>query len=169
MLRLLRNLSIISIVLVMLAPLALHGQGHRTGAILDPALYGQVSYKSTLTRGLYTVPSKASVKQFAPYSGDQGQYGTCTAWASAYSAVTIIYAKLNGITDRGRITQSAFSPGFAFRESFAGKFFGCDTGQAVANVLKSIQANGVPPFSDLDALCPTTIPAEARDKAVHYS
>lgn len=126
-------------------PFSLQAQEHKTGAIFDPATYKQVPYKSTLTRGLYTVPPKASVKQFAPYSGDQGQYSTCTAWASAYSAVTIMYAKLNGITDRGQITQSAFSPGFAFRESFSGSFFGCTDGQVIAYVLQAIQKNGVPP------------------------
>ena len=153
----------------LLAPSSLHAQAHQTGAIFDAATYQQVPYKSTLTRGLYTVPPRASVKQFAPYAGDQGQYGTCTGWASAYSAVSIIYAKLNGITDRNKITQSAFSPGFAFRESFGGGFSGCANGQVIANVLQSIQKKGVPPFSDLDALCPNTIPADAINKAVHYS
>jgi len=165
----LRDGLFLTAILLTSALVTLQAQEHKTGAIFDPAAYKEVTYKSTLTRGLYTYPPRASVKEFAPFVGDQGQYGTCTAWASAYSAVTIIYAKLNGITDRNRITQSAFSPGFAFRASFAGSFFGCDSGQVTAYVLKSIQANGVPFFSDLDALCPSAIPEEALHRAVHYS
>ncbi len=167
--RLLHAVPFILSVFFLLAPSSLQAQGHQTGAIFDAATYQRVPYKSTLTRGLYTVPPKASVKQFAPYAGDQGQYGTCTAWASAYSAVTIIYAKLNGITDRSQITQGAFSPGFAFRESFGGSFAGCANGQVIAYVLQSLQANGVPPFSDLNALCPNAIPEDALNKATHYS
>src|SRR5271157_1249577 len=124
-----RRLLLSILVVLTLAPFVLHAQGRATGAVLDRAAYEQVPYKSTLTRGLYTLPAKASVKQFAPYAGDQGRYSTCTAWASAYSALTIVYAKLNGIMDRDKITESAFSPGFAFRESFAGGFVGCDGGQ----------------------------------------
>jgi hypothetical protein len=160
---------IVSVSLFTLAPFGIQAQQRKTGAVFDPAAYAQVPYKSTLTRGLYTYPAKASVKQFAPFAGDQGQYGTCTAWATAYSAVTIIYAKLNAITDRSRITQSAFSPGFAFRSSFAQSFSGCDNGQAIFYVLKSIQTNGVPFLSDLDSLCPSTIPLKAFDKARSYS
>jgi hypothetical protein len=167
-----RPLHIFWFVATLLFSLALpplQSQEHNTGAIFDPAVYNQVPYESTLTRGLYIVPHKASVKQFAPYSGDQGQYATCTAWASAYSAFTIIYAKLNGITDRSKITQSAFSPGFAFRESFEGNFSGCSQGQVIAYVLQAMQTNGIPYYSDLDALCPSAIPAEALNKAVSYS
>jgi hypothetical protein len=152
-----------------LLPSPVHAQGRKTGAIFDPTAYAQVPYKSTLTRGLYKYPPKASVKGFAPFAGDQGQYGTCTAWASAYAAVTIIYARMNGITDRTAITREAFSPGFAFRASFGGSFFGCDSGQVTARVLQSIQKNGVPFFSSLDSLCPSAIPQDAFDTAVHYS
>jgi hypothetical protein len=152
-----------------LAPCMLGAQIRKTGAVFDPSSYEKVSYKSTLVRGLYTFPPRASVKQFAPYAGDQGQFGTCTGWSTAYAAVTIIYAKLNGITDRSRITQNAFSPGFAFRASFDKSFSGCDHGQVIAYVLKSIQANGVPFFSTLDSLCPSLIPLDAFDKARPYS
>ncbi len=144
--RLLTTTVFTFVLLFTLLPFTLQAQERKTGAIIDPNTYAKVSYKANLTRGLYTYPAKASVKQFAPYAGDQGQYGTCTAWATAYAAVTIIYAKLNGITDRSKITRSAFSPGFAFRASFAGSFFGCDSGQVTAYVLQSIQTNGVPFF-----------------------
>ncbi len=152
-----------------LSPFTMQAQERKTGAIFDPSAYDQVAFKATLTRGLYAYPARASVKQYAPYSGDQGRYGTCTAWSTAYSAVTIIYAKLNGLSDRALITKSAFSPGFAFRASFADQFFGCDSGQVTSYVLKSIQAKGVPFFSDLDSLCPSSIPLEAFDRARSFS
>ena len=152
-----------------LAATTLPAQEHATGAIFDPAAYKKVPYKSTLVRGLYVNPPRASVKQFAPYAGDQGQYSTCAGWASAYSAVSIIYAKLNGLTDRAQITRNAFSPGFAFRASFGTGTVGCNDGQVIAYVLEAIQKSGVPFFSELDAPCPSAIPAEAFSKARPYS
>ncbi len=157
------------VLLFAVLPGDVHAQGRKTGAIFNATAYGQVPYKSNLVRGLSFLPARASVKQFAPYSGDQGDFGTCTAWASAYSATTIIYAKLNGITDRSAITRSAFSPGFAFRASFPSDFVGCDNGQALPYILQSIQKNGVPLFSDLDALCPSTIPVDSFSKARPFS
>ena len=156
---------IVSVSLFTLAPFGIQAQQRKTGAVFDPAAYAQVPYKSTLTRGLYTYPAKASVKQFAPYAGDQGQYGICTGWASAYSALAISYAKLNRTTVRSRITHAAFSPSFAFRSSFSEGIVGCDSGPATTYVLQSIQANGVSFFSDLDSLCLSAIPAAAFDKA----
>jgi hypothetical protein len=153
-----------AILLLVLLPAAFT-QPRKTGAILDPAAYGRVPYKTSLVRGLYDLPPRASVKQWAPYAGDQGQYGTCTAWSSAYAATTILWAKLNGMTDRRAITAGAFSPGFAFRTSFGDKFLGCDSGQAIPYVLDAIKRNGVPRYSDLDSLCPSSIPASSFDKA----
>jgi hypothetical protein len=164
----LRGLFVL-LILCAIVPRNVRAQEHGTGAIFNPEVYRQVPYKSTQVRGLYASPSRASVKQFAPYSGDQGRYSTCTAWSAAYSAVSIIYAKLNGLTNRAQITQRAFSPGFAFRASFGGRFFGCKEGQVIAYVLRAIQKNGVPFFSDLDTLCPSTIPLDAFKKAEPYS
>jgi hypothetical protein len=164
-----KKLLVVVLAVLTLAPVLLRAQTPKMGAIFDPSSYEKVSFKSTLTRGLYTAPVRASVKQFAPYAGDQGQFGTCTAWSTAYAAVTNIYAKLNGITDRDEITRHAFSPGFAFRSSFADRFAGCDDGQVTAFVLKAIQANGVPFLSDLDALCPNSLSVDAFDKARSYS
>ncbi|HET6450210.1 MAG TPA: C1 family peptidase, partial [Spirochaetia bacterium] len=158
----------IPLLLCFLAP-GVGAQDHRLGAVIDAQLDARVPYKSSLVRGLYTLPPRASVKQYAPYAGDQGDHGTCTAWSSAYAATTIIYAKLNGITDRQKITQLAFSPGFAFRESFGSQFPGCAGGQAIPNVLRAIQDNGVPLLSELDSLCPATLPRQAVDDARPYS
>ena len=158
-----------AIALLAMLPVDVQAQARKTGAIFDQAVYAKVPYKTNLVRGLDVLPHKASIKQFAPYAGDQGQFGTCTAWASAYAATTIIYAKLNGITDRSTITRNAFSPGFTFRASFADQFIGCDSGQAIPYILESIQKNGVPHFSDLDSLCPSTIPLDSFSKARPYT
>jgi Domain of unknown function (DUF4384)/Papain family cysteine protease len=163
-----RKLPLVTVLLI-LSSIGIGAQEHGTGAIFDSAIYGQVPYKAPQVRGLYITPSKGSVKQFAPYAGDQGQNATCTGWATAYAAISIIYAKLNGLTDRNEITRDAFSPGFAFRASFGGGFFGCRRGQVIANVLSAIQKNGVPFFSDFDALCPSTISLDAFSKARPYS
>ncbi|PHS68307.1 MAG: hypothetical protein COB12_00185 [Flavobacterium sp.] len=73
--------------------------------------------KAVLTRSFYDVvnlPNSYSLKQYAPIPKEQ-KYGTCTAWATAYAARTIIEAKANNWTDKEFITENAFSPAFTYR------------------------------------------------------
>ena len=42
------------------------------------------------TRGLSNTPSSFSLKKYYPPIGDQGQYGTCTAWATTYASFTAL-------------------------------------------------------------------------------
>ena len=73
--------------------------------------------KAILTRSFYdgiNLPKSYSLKQYAPIPKEQ-KYGTCTAWATAYAARTIIEAKANNWTDKQFITKNAFSPAFTYR------------------------------------------------------
>ena len=60
------------------------------------------------------MPPAHSLEKYAPYAGDQGQFGTCVAFACAYSAATIAYAQTHNITDRAKITKLVYSPTYLF-------------------------------------------------------
>jgi hypothetical protein len=65
-------------------------QQYPRGAILDEASYSALPRKAALaTRAYDGLPRMFSLKQFSPLPGDQTDYGTCVAWASAYAARTI--------------------------------------------------------------------------------
>ena len=40
------------------------------------------------TRGISDALSSFSLKEYYPSVGDQGDYGTCTAWATTYASFT---------------------------------------------------------------------------------
>lgn len=80
------------------------------------AFYETIELKALLTRSSYdAVPTRASLKKYAPIPKSQGQYGTCAAWATSYAARTILEAQKNDWTDKHTITQNAFSPGYIYR------------------------------------------------------
>ncbi|MBP5502122.1 MAG: C1 family peptidase [Bacteroidales bacterium] len=78
---------------------------------------------------------------YLPPIGDQGQYGTCVAWASAYNARTFLFARENGYTKSQLADKSKhFSPKYIFyalsnRSSCDGSYF--------EEVLDLIQKEGV--------------------------
>jgi len=70
---------------------SLFAQEYPTGAILDDAIYQSLPRKAVQhSKALDILPKAFSLKQYAPYPGDQGSYGTCTAWATAYAGRTIM-------------------------------------------------------------------------------
>jgi len=73
---------------------------YRKGLIFDDGAYNKVLLKAPLSRRLYVVQARASLKQYSPTPKSQGLYGTCTGWATAYSARTISHAKRNGWTKK---------------------------------------------------------------------
>jgi len=109
-----RKLKFLTLLLfVCLAPL--FGQEYGMGAILDPVRYEQVTAKPLLvTRNYTSLPRSASLKQYSPIPERQ-QRGTCTAWASAFAALTISESLAFNRTDRTEISNNAFSPYFLFK------------------------------------------------------
>jgi hypothetical protein len=105
-----------AVMLVLLPLTFLFGQTYSTGAILDPELYNSLPRKATqLSREYTALPRVVSLKQYAPVPGNQGQYGTCVTWASAYAARTISESIALGRVDRSLTTNNVFSPVFIYK------------------------------------------------------
>lgn len=126
-------------------------------------LYDQIPQKAVLTRSFSTdIPSTFSLKRYAPYPKSQGQFGTCTGWAVAYTARTIVEAQKNNWTDRSKITENAFSPTFQFRlvKKNDGSGRPC-WGAQTSGVVRSLYFEGSVPMNDFYVnsgtdLCPDT-------------
>jgi len=100
--------------LFLLAPL--FAQTYSTGAILDPASYEQIDAKPVLlSRNYSSVPRAVSLRQYSPVPESQGQYGTCTGWATAFAARTIAESIALNRTDQRQNTANVFSPIFAYK------------------------------------------------------
>ncbi|MCQ2203949.1 MAG: C1 family peptidase [Bacteroidales bacterium] len=61
------------------------------------------------------LPTKVDLSAYLPPVGDQGQFGTCVAWAAAYHGRTWLYAKENGKRGTSLGKDHIFSPADAFQ------------------------------------------------------
>jgi len=98
------------------------GFRNRQGTIFDREKYDSVEEIQSGTWGISTrgggaplpLPQAYSLKEFAPIPGNQGDIGSCFAWASAYAARTIIESQYLNRTDKILTTKMAFSPMFLY-------------------------------------------------------
>jgi hypothetical protein len=90
--------------------------GQARGAILDEETYISLPRKAPLAVRAYEgLPGAFSLKQYAPLPGDQTDYGTCVAWASAYAARTIAESVALNRKSQTETTQNVFSPVYVYR------------------------------------------------------
>jgi hypothetical protein len=114
-----RNLFFL-VFLSLIASVASFAQDFPRSAILDPTIYDSLPQKAVqVSRAYETLPLSVSLKPYAPLPGNQNPYGTCTAWASAYSARTILESISLGRRDGQSTTVNAFSPNFVYKLMFA--------------------------------------------------
>ncbi|SDL74853.1 Papain family cysteine protease [Daejeonella rubra] len=134
------------------------------GLEFDNTAYEQVLKKAKLTRSLTIVPKSFSIKMFAPYPESQGQFGTCTAWASAYCGRTIVQAVKNNWTDRDFITKNAYSPAFLYRV-LRPDDPSCAGGSSIPEAFSFLKSMGVPGKLDQPEPCIGVIDPSIRAKA----
>ena len=84
-------------------------QSYYKGALFNEEAYSKLPKKAPLaTRSYEGLPKSFSLKQYAPLPGDQTDYGTCVAWASAYAARTISESVALNRRNQTETTQSVF-------------------------------------------------------------
>lgn len=111
------------------------------GATLDPAEYDKAEVYEPLADNVRSpLPERASLERFAPPRRNQGQQGSCVAWASAYAARSIIHNQASGDG-----TASAFSPSFMYNRI---KIEGSDCqGSYILRAMDDMLQRGAVPFS----------------------
>lgn len=111
------------------------------GANFDPALYDKAEVYEPLADNVSApLPERVSLEQFAPKRLNQGQQGSCVAWASAYGARTIVQAQATGSNP----DATAFSPSFLYNQIKLGN--DCQ-GSYIIRAMDNMKAGGVLPFS----------------------
>ena len=80
----------------------------------DPeSIQDDINTAALLTDGS-GLPSRVDNRKWLPRIGNQGQYGTCVAWATAYNCRTYLYAKSHGLTTSSLNSSNTFSPADIF-------------------------------------------------------
>ena len=104
-------------------------QEYSLGMDWDPALTAKASTKIQLASVSYRgMPASYSLEKYAPSVGNQGNYGTCNAFACAYAAATMIFAQTHGITDKTTIDKLVFSPTYLYQNIVQNGGNNCQSG-----------------------------------------
>ena len=143
---------------------SLFAQQFGTGLSFNDEAYEKIPVKATLTRSLYdNLPASASLKRFAPTPKSQGSYGTCTSWATAYAAMSIIENQKKNITNRQKIDANPYSPPFVYR--LISTDYTCQSGTYIDKALEIMKTKGVPAYSEYHLICAGNVPADLYPKA----
>ncbi len=123
-----------------------------TGNLLSAEQYQKIAAVAKVkTRDF--LPSSFSLKKYCPIPGNQGQYGTCVGWASAYAARTISWAVKNNDTSTNDITNQAFSPTFVYEQIKNVNDYNCSGGSSIYDALLLLKEKGAPFINDLAYGC----------------
>jgi C1A family cysteine protease len=119
-----------------------------TGAEFDKVKYAATEiYEPLANNKSNPLPESISLLKYAPTRGNQGQQGSCVAWASAYAARSIMQARASGEDPNVLI----FSPSFLYNQI---ALDGCQ-GSYLPEALKVMENKGLAsikemPYSDED-------------------
>ncbi len=127
-------------------------QRYAMGEVFDEAAYNALPLKAKVS-SRSILPPAASLEAYCPTPGDQGEFGTCAAWSSAYHFRTIIEAKQRGLTDRAQIDEIAYSPTWVYEILKSEQDDTCGGGMATAQSLELFKQFGVPSYSSLPFAC----------------
>jgi hypothetical protein len=126
-----------------------YSQNYGKGAVLDKKHYESLTRKAVqVSRAYESLPKAVSLKGYAPNAGNQGMYGTCTAWSSAYGARTISESLALNRTNKTIIDKNVFSPVFVYKNISDDPT--CSTGTFISDALTLMQNIGVPKMSALE-------------------
>lgn len=156
-----KKLSFLLVLFVMLHSAAF-SQEFGMGAVFDEKRYEQVPLSIPLIKGNYIeIPARYSLKDYTPTPGNQGQFGTCTAWATAYAARTILEAVGRNLTIKSEIDRLAFSPSYIYNQVTTDR--SCFSGTYIEESLDTLKFQGVLPFKSFGYDCDKKVrPSDMR-------
>ena len=116
---------------------------YATGLIEDKESYNKIPLKAQLvTRDYSNLPEAVNLKHYAPVPGDQGQFGTCVAWATTYAAMTTCESIMEGRNSQYDSSSEVFSPYYLYRYCNPSDYTG--KGMSISTAVEVLKTHGVP-------------------------
>ena len=149
-------------------------QQRATGMIFDPPSLRSIPYKAKLTSDSYKkMPASASLEKFCPTAGNQGNYGTCVAFATAYHLRTILHTKLQSEMAGGNMANinpnaGIFSPTFVYEQIKDKEDKDCQEGTNPVDAFDLLKRSGVAKLSTLPYNCGASIRNEAKQEGLNF-
>lgn len=163
-------MKFISTIILLFYALLLSAQSPGTGLVFDLPSYRGTPYKMKLSAGDYSnLPTSASLEKYCPSPGDQGPYGTCVAFASAYHLRTILFAKQRQLTEQSAINKLVFSPSFVYESIKDPKDEDCQGGSNPIHALELFKTLGVATNKTFPYSCNPSLNANALLEASSFS
>jgi len=131
-----------------------------TGLLFDDEAYEKtpVKARNVAFQDVVAEQPSASLKEFVPEIKNQGGYGTCVGWSSAYYGRTILNARIEGITSYDEISKNTFSPVFTYLHANVDNDYNCQGGAYIGKAMETMVEIGSPYFKDYDVMCDSSIP-----------
>jgi C1A family cysteine protease len=124
--------------------MAVGGQPGGTGSVFDEQTFLNVPKLSASVGATRDeLPANFSLRQYAPPIGNQGQYGSCVAWSTAYACRTIAFAVDHGYSINNHyelIKNDSFAPDFIYNNIRTSA--DCNSGTSLAAALTFMKNNG---------------------------
>lgn len=149
-------------------------QQRPTGMIFDPPSLRTIPYKAKLTTDSYqAMPASASLEKYCPTPGDQGQYGTCVAFATAYHLRTILYNKLQSEMAHGSMANintnaAIFSPTFVYEQIKNSSDHNCKEGANPVDAFILMKKSGAAKISTVPYSCGASIRPDAKQEGLNF-
>ena len=158
---------LVPVLVLLFAGMPLFAQQHLSGCVYLPEKDGKTQYRPRLeTRDYATMPRQYSLKKYCPEIKDQGEYNTCTAWATTYAARTICEAAAYGWTNTDSITTEAFSPAFVYSQLVYSQ--NCGEASSIGESLGLLKEVGTVKYSSCNAPCAGIVSPELQKEAYNY-
>ncbi|GAB4128316.1 MAG: hypothetical protein OHK0045_18310 [Raineya sp.] len=140
----------------------------RMGCRLDKDAYENVLPIYKPMRGEEKIPEQHSLKKLSPKPQNQGEYGTCVAWTSAYYARTIMLANKYKWLSQAEINEKAGSPFFVYEQIKSYSDLRCQEGAGLIVALEALKQYGTVPIKRFARSCGQPIAKETLIEAEAY-
>lgn len=135
-----------------------NNQEYGTGCLPETDVRSLPKQAQLMEKDFKDLPSSVSLVRYCPTPQSQGQYGTCTSWATAYAFRTILDAIRYDWTDKQKINKEAYSPLFIYAQIKSPYDANCSKGSAISDAMKRLRDVGVVKKYSFDVMCASTIP-----------
>ncbi|GAA4418508.1 hypothetical protein GCM10023187_51990 [Nibrella viscosa] len=131
------------ILCILLIAQAVNAQQYSFGMLRNDRKYMELQKKSLGIRYRGVLPPAYSLKEYAPAIGNQGKFGTCTAWSTAYYMRTMIEARTQNLRgNRSAIEAIRFSPTYIYEKIKQRTDNACQRGSFPADALDAMKKYG---------------------------
>ncbi len=132
-----------------------HAQKYGTGLIFNDANYAKAKVRANFnSRNLDLLPGTYSLKKYCPTPGNQMQLNTSPAWATAWSAISILEAQAIESIEKEKIDPLTLSPPYLYQNIRASGDQNCANGIDLFEALEFIRFNKLRKFDEFQEFCP---------------